>query len=118
MHRRGCEWIVDAHGCEAARLADLDALRTLFDRLVSLLGLNPVAATQWHRFPAVGHAQGGVTGVCLLAESHLTVHTYPEHGSLCLNVFCCRMRPDWDAPEELAPVTGGQGLVGWVGRIY
>jgi S-adenosylmethionine decarboxylase len=32
----------------------------------------------------------------MLAESHLTCHTFPEYGSLCLNVFCCRPRPDWD----------------------
>ena len=31
-----------------------------------------------------------------LAESHLACHTFPEYGSLCLNVFCCRPRPDWD----------------------
>src|SRR5262245_58744415 len=40
--------------------------------------------------------RGGVTGLLLLAESHLACHTFPEHQSICLNVFCCQPRPDWD----------------------
>jgi len=32
---------------------------------------------------------GGVTGVALLAESHITVHTWPEHGYAAFDVFMC-----------------------------
>ena len=117
MHLRGCEWIVDAHGCDPARLADVAALRTVFAHIIELLHLRPVADAQWHRFPAIGHSEGGVTGVCLLAESHLTVHTYPEHGSLCLNVFCCRVRPDWDVAAALQPMVAGPGFSVRVRRI-
>lgn len=90
--RDGIEWLVDARGCDPARLADRDALAALFDRIVHDLALRVVGAPLWHVFPGAG----GVTGLCLLAESHLAVHTFPEHGSLCLNLFCCRPRPEWD----------------------
>jgi S-adenosylmethionine decarboxylase len=88
----GIEWIVEAHGCEPSALADIDKLRALFARMIGDLGLRPVAEVQWHQFPA----PGGITGLCLLAESHLACHTFPEHGSLCLNLFCCKPRPEWD----------------------
>jgi S-adenosylmethionine decarboxylase len=93
----GCEWIIDAQGCDAAALADLNRLKRLFACLVHGMKLHPVGEPQWHQFPHTG----GITGLCLLAESHLACHTFPEHGSLCLNVFCCRPRPDWDFADEL-----------------
>ena len=37
----------------------------------------------------------------LLAESHLTVHTFPESRSAALNLYCCRARPAWPFEERL-----------------
>jgi S-adenosylmethionine decarboxylase len=93
----GLEWIVEAYGCDADALADPDALTALYARLVDDLALHPVGDARWHRFPGTG----GVTMLVLLAESHLACHTFPEHGSLCLNLFCCRPRHDWDFDREL-----------------
>lgn len=94
----GVEWIVEAHGCDAAALADRERLCAFFDSVVAGMDLHPVGETQWHQFPVTG----GITGLCLLAESHLACHTFPEHSSLCLNLFCCRPRPEWDFARALA----------------
>jgi S-adenosylmethionine decarboxylase len=81
----GIEWVIDAHGCSAESLSSPALLDELFRRIISAMYLRPVGPTQWHQFPNTG----GITGLCLLAESHLACHTFPEFGSLCLNVFCC-----------------------------
>lgn len=88
----GCEWIVEALGCKPEALQSITAVETLFAQLRDDLELHPVGDAHWHKFPGAG----GVTGVHLLAESHLACHTFPEYGSLCLNLFCCRPREDWD----------------------
>jgi len=112
---RGDEWIVEAFGCDAGRLADRAVLASLVDRMVHELSLRPIGAGQWHVFPP----PGGITGMLLLAESHLTVHTFPEHGSLCLNLFCCTPRAAWPFAERLRELLGADRVtVRHVERAY
>jgi S-adenosylmethionine decarboxylase len=101
---RGDEWVVEAFGCSAERLADRGTLGALLDRMVRELALRPVGPGQWYVFPP----PAGITGMLLLAESHLTVHTFPEHRSLCLNLFCCTPRAEWPFAERLTEMLGAE----------
>ena len=103
----GVEWIVEAHGCSAEGLRDLAVLRRLFQALIDDLGLHLAAEILWRQFPY----PGGITGLALLSESHLACHTFPEHRSLCLNLFCCRARPRWDFEARLADLLGAEYVV-------
>jgi S-adenosylmethionine decarboxylase len=83
--------LADFHGC-AARLDDVELVeQTLIDAVraagATILHLN------LHHF---GEGQG-VTGVALLAESHMSIHTWPEHGYAALDLFLCGRRHDIDA---------------------
>jgi S-adenosylmethionine decarboxylase len=98
----GCLWVVDAFGCDPARLRSSADLEALFRAAVEELGLHPVRETVWQQFPA----PGGLTGFLLLSESHLSIHTFPERGYAALDLYCCRPRPSWDWEGRLAEFLG------------
>jgi S-adenosylmethionine decarboxylase proenzyme len=77
---------------EAPPMRDPERLGALCREAVTSSGLTGVAELM-HRFgPADG--QSGVTGVVLLAESHLAVHTWPELGAVTLDVYVCNYGAD------------------------
>jgi S-adenosylmethionine decarboxylase len=94
----GAEWIVDAAGCDPARLASVAACDALLASLARELELHVVRRTVHGFPPAPGGGPGGVTAMWLLAESHLTIHTFPESGLAALNLYVCRprARPSWE----------------------
>jgi S-adenosylmethionine decarboxylase len=98
----GTEWIVDAHGCDPERLRSRELLEALMDGIITDLALRPVAPALWHQFPG----PGGLTGVVVLSESHLTCHTFPERGYAAFNLYCCRPRAEWPWKTELASRLG------------
>lgn len=98
----GTEWLVDALGCRAEALRDLAAVRCLLEKVLVRLELRVIGEGAWHKF----EGEGGVTGLYLLTESHLSVHTYPEHGAATFNLYCCRPRPDFPWERELGEALG------------
>lgn len=93
---RGTHLTADLAGCRATHpwMIQSGALREACLLAVAEAGLQAVGE-QFHGFePAQGHQTAGVTGVVLLAESHLAVHTWPELGVVTLDVFVCNLLSD------------------------
>lgn len=85
-----------------------DALRSLCLDAVAGAGLTTVGEL-FHRFtPAPAKAVAapasaaptGITGVVLLAESHLAVHTWPELAAATLDVYVCNLGSDNSSKAE------------------
>ena len=85
--------LLDLYGVAPALLRDAAALETALRDAADALGATILHA-HLHRFDSVRTGlpvgeQGGVTGVLLLAESHLSIHTWPEHGFAAIDAFMC-----------------------------
>ena len=107
------EWLIDASGCGRAGLSDLSVLRSLCGEIIAELELHIVGEPLWHQFPepSSGTGLGGVTGMYLLSESHLTCHTFPEIGLATFNLYCCRPLADWPWEERLSARLGAKSVL-------
>jgi S-adenosylmethionine decarboxylase len=69
---------------EAQHLTDADGIEAAL-REAALAARATVLQARFHTFSP----QGGVTGVLLLAESHISIHTWPERGFAAIDLFMC-----------------------------
>ena len=53
-----------------------------------------IVASRFHKFGLSSAGEGGITGVVIVSESHLTIHTWPEKKFVNLDVFFCNYTRD------------------------
>lgn len=83
-YRPSTHGLLDLYGCPAAMLRDAAALERAMRQAAQRAGATILSA-HFHSFGA----GGGVTGVLLLAESHITIHTWAEHHFAAVDIFLC-----------------------------
>ena len=89
-HSPGSHGLLDLYSCPPELLHNEGYLKNALEHIVRHIGAT-VLESRFHTFGG----KGGVIGVLLLAESHLSIHTWPEHGFAAIDIFLCgRLRPE------------------------
>lgn len=93
--RKSLHILADFYSCRAGRdyLTQRKKLETKALTLIRLAGFS-IISSRFHKFPSSPAGLGGITGVVIVSESHLTIHTWPEKSFLNLDVFFCNYRRD------------------------
>lgn len=79
----GQHLLASYEGCSLEKLLNFNELRAQMEAGIALTGATLLAVSDYV-FP-----NGGYTALFLLAESHASIHTYPEHKSCFVDVFTC-----------------------------
>lgn len=90
----GTHLIVDL--VKAERLDDLSHIEATLRRCVEVAGATLLHIHLHHFTP-----NGGVSGVAVLAESHISIHSWPEHGYAALDIFMCGETKPHEAVEVI-----------------
>jgi S-adenosylmethionine decarboxylase len=91
MKSLGKHLIVELYGCSYEQINDMVQVeRTLVE--AAELSDATVIQTVFHKF-----SPHGVSGVVVIAESHFSIHTWPEYRYCALDIFTCGEQIDSDA---------------------
>jgi S-adenosylmethionine decarboxylase len=79
----GRHLIAEFYGCDAELLDDLSGIRHHMRLAAEAIGAT-VVADAFHKF-----SPQGVSGSVVIAESHLSIHTWPETGYVAVDIYTC-----------------------------
>jgi len=81
---------LDLKGCNKDKLKDLGLIFDLLNTLPDKIGMTKI--TQPYVFPYSGLVpeDKGVTGVIIIAESHISIHTFEEKDYVFVDIFSCK----------------------------
>ncbi len=79
----GVHYLLEFFGCEKEQLDSLSFMRKLLSKAIADSGIT-VLNKHFYKF-----SPHGITGYLLLSASHISIHTWPEHGYAACDVFSC-----------------------------
>jgi S-adenosylmethionine decarboxylase len=79
----GMHIIMELYGCPSELIAQVSSVKRIFDELIQEAEINRISEA-YHQFKPYG-----VTGIVLLEESHISVHTWPEYGYVAMDIYTC-----------------------------
>jgi len=80
---------IDASGCSWEKLTNQDMIYDLLNELPGKLGMTKMALPSVVEWLDKGAKIPGISGFVMIAESHISVHTFPEKDYVFIDVFSC-----------------------------
>ena len=107
MNALGKHLLLELQDCNREVLNDLDFLRSTMLAAATECGAT-VLGESFHYF-----SPQGVSGVVIIAESHLSIHTWPEYGYAAADIFTCgdTVQPEKAAQRVIKELNAGSHSV-------
>jgi S-adenosylmethionine decarboxylase len=98
---------LDGYGCEQSKLEDLEHVYRMLEEVPAEIGMTKIMPPYVFRYAGAKPEDWGVSGFVLIAESHISIHTYPEKRYLSLDILSCK---EFDVPRAVAIVRERFGI--------
>ena len=91
MNGFGPHLMLDGYGCDKDKLSDLNAIYKILDELPARIGMTRIMPPYVFRYSGLKPEDWGISGFVLIAESHISIHTFPEKNFVSVDIFSCKM---------------------------
>jgi S-adenosylmethionine decarboxylase len=86
----GPHLMLDGYGCAKAKLEDLNLIYRILDDLPARIGMTKIMPPYVFKYSGVKPEDWGLSGFVLIAESHVSIHTFPEKNFVSVDIFSCK----------------------------
>lgn len=104
MSQFGLHVTIDASGCNKRKLASVTLVYDILNKLPDKIGMTKMTlpyVVKWlDKFSA---GTEGISGFVMIAESHISIHTFPDQDFVFMDIFSCK---EFDAEKAIKYLTG------------
>ncbi len=86
----GPHLMLDLSSCNPSKLDDLDLCFRILDTLPQQIGMTKITAPYVFRYEGLVPEDRGITGTVIIAESHISIHTFPIKSYAFMDIFSCK----------------------------
>ena len=94
--------MLDGYGCDRERLENLSLIYNFLSEYPARIEMTKIMPPYVFRYEAKNQEDWGISGFVLIAESHISIHTFPEKNYLSLDIFSCK---EFDSKRAIAHVS-------------
>ena len=98
----GLHLTLDGYEASQEQLANLDTIYEFLEHCPDLIHMTKIMPPYVFKYHGKVPEDWGVSGFVLIAESHISIHTFPDRAYLSLDIFSCK---DFDYQQAVAYVT-------------
>ena len=99
--------VVDGYKGDPLKLQDVDLIHQFLDVYPARIGMTKIVPPQVYTYHGQTPEDWGVSGFVVIAESHISIHTFPDRGYVNIDIFSCK---EFDASNSLEEVKATFGL--------
>ncbi len=111
----GVHLVLDGYTRDTTVIGNVGYIRDFLDDFPVHMGMTKVTAPYVFQYQGGSPQESGISGIVIIAESHISIHTFPAHGYISVDIFSCK---PFDVDEAIRKLTEYFHLADFRHRVF